>query len=72
VVVLQYQMCLFLSVLIAGRRVERDELQNELSKRLSGKPAIKTKPQNHNLYLSTKSSAYDVTEWLRSKSFSER
>ena len=55
-----------------GRRAERDELHNELSKKLNGKPVIKTKPQNHNLYLSTKSSTYDVTDWLRSKSFSER
>ena len=70
-VVLQYQMCFFLSVLI-GRRAERDELHNELSKKLNGKPVIKTKPQNHNLYLSTKSTSYDVTDWLRSKSFSER
>ncbi|XP_071120694.1 epidermal growth factor receptor kinase substrate 8-like isoform X5 [Mytilus edulis] len=51
---------------------QQDQLHNELSQRLSGKPAVKSKPQNPNVYLSTKSSAKEVVEWLYSKSFSQK
>ncbi|XP_063401396.1 uncharacterized protein LOC134685545 isoform X3 [Mytilus trossulus] len=51
---------------------QQDQLHNELSQRLAGKPSVKSKPQNPNVYLSTKSSAKEVVEWLYSKSFSQK
>ncbi|XP_052066250.1 epidermal growth factor receptor kinase substrate 8-like isoform X2 [Mytilus californianus] len=51
---------------------QQDQLHNELSQRLAGKPAVKSKPQNQNVYLSTKSSAKEVVDWLYSKSFSQK
>lgn len=52
------------------KRPDRDELHNELSRRLTGKPISKPKPQN--VLLSTRSTPSEVVDWLHSKSFSQR
>lgn len=59
-------------IYFTANKRQQDQLHNELSQRLAGKPAVKSKPQNPNVYLSTKSSAKEVVEWLYSKSFSQK